>query len=118
MTLLLVFVLGLTGCKKNNDDVVTVPERDRAEQQLVDKDSLLGYLSTHYFNASTFDFLTINFFSGFLIIFEISSKNPKLSLVTLFLVIDIDPIFFRYQPKIGINSNSFFKMKTGELKIV
>jgi len=53
--LLLVFVLGLTGCKKNNDDVVTVPERDRAEQQLVDKDSLLGYLSTHYFNASTFD---------------------------------------------------------------
>ena len=53
-----------------------------------------------------------------LIFFEISSKNPKLSLVTLFLLIDIDPIFFRYQPKIGINNNSFFKMKTGELKIV
>ena len=28
------------------------------------------------------------------------------------------PIFFRYQPKIGIKSNSFFKIKTGELKIV
>ena len=53
-----------------------------------------------------------------LIIFEISSKNPKLSLVTLFLLIDIEPIFFRYQPKIGIKSNSFFKIKTGELKIV
>ena len=30
---------------------------------------------------------------------------------------DIDPIFFKYQPKIGIKSNSFFKIKTGELKI-
>ena len=50
-SLLLVLVLGFLGCKKNDDDVVTVPERDRAEQQLVDKDSLLGYLSTHYFNA-------------------------------------------------------------------
>ena len=53
-----------------------------------------------------------------LISFEISSKNPKFSLVTLFLLIDIDPIFLRYQPNIGIISNSFFKIKTGELKIV
>ncbi len=51
---LLVLILGFIGCKKNDIDVVTVPERDRAEQQLVDKDSLLGYLSTHYYNASTF----------------------------------------------------------------
>ena len=36
----------------------------------------------------------------------------------LFLLIDIDPIFFKYQPNIGIISNSFFKIKTGELKIV
>ena len=53
--LLLVLVLGFLGCHKNNNDVIVVPERDRAEQQLVDKDSLLGYLNTHYYNASTFE---------------------------------------------------------------
>ena len=52
------------------------------------------------------------------IIFEISSRKPKLSFVTLFLFIEIDPIFFKYQPKIGINNNSFFRINTGELKIV
>lgn len=53
--LLFVLVLGLTGCHKNKLDVTIVPERDRAEQQLADKDSLLEYLSTHYYNASTFE---------------------------------------------------------------
>ena len=43
------------------------------------------------------------------------SENPKLSLVILFLSIMIDPIFFKYQPKIGILINSFFNIKTGEL---
>ncbi|MGM5470092.1 FKBP-type peptidyl-prolyl cis-trans isomerase [Flavobacteriaceae bacterium LMO-SS05] len=52
---LLVLILGFVGCKKSETDIVSIPERDRAEQQLVDKDSLLGYLSTHYYNASTFD---------------------------------------------------------------
>ena len=51
-------------------------------------------------------------------IFEISLKKPKLSFVTLFLFIEIDPIFFKYQPNIGINNNSFFRINTGELKIV
>ena len=36
------------------------------------------------------------------IVFEISLKKPKLSLVVLFLFIEIDPIFFKYQPNIGI----------------
>ena len=48
----------------------------------------------------------------------ISSKKLKLSFVTLFLLIEIDPIFFKYHPKIGISINSLFKMNTGELKIV
>jgi len=52
---LLVLVLGFMGCKKNSLDATVVPERDRAEQQLEDKDSLLGYLDTHYYNASTFE---------------------------------------------------------------
>ena len=45
-------------------------------------------------------------------------KKPKLSFVVLSLLIDIDPIFLKYQPKIGIPSNSFFKINTGELNIV
>ena len=53
-----------------------------------------------------------------LLVLEISSKKPKFSLEILFLLIDIDPIFFKYQPNIGIINNSFFKIKTGELKIV
>ena len=48
----------------------------------------------------------------------ICSKNLRLFYVVLFLSIDIDPIFFRYHPNIGILSNSFFKINTGELKIV
>ena len=52
----------------------------------------------------------------FFMCFFILSEKPKFSLVILFLSIDIDPIFFRYQPKIGILSNSFFRIKTGELK--
>ncbi len=70
-TFLLVLVLGFTGCKKNDDDeITTVPERDRAEQQLIDKDSLLGYLNTHYYNASTFS-TPANFKMSDLIISEL-----------------------------------------------
>ena len=49
--------------------------------------------------------------------FFIWSEKPKLSLVVLFLSIEIEPIFFNCQPKIGIFNNSFFKIKTGELNI-
>ena len=56
--------------------------------------------------------------SDWFTIFEIWSKKPKLSFVTWFLFIDIDPIFFKYQPNIGIHNNSFLRINTGELKIV
>lgn len=39
------------------DDDITVPNveiRDRGEQQLADSDSLVGYLSTHYYNSDFF----------------------------------------------------------------
>merc|ERR1711991_1207660 len=49
---------------------------------------------------------------------EISLKKLRFSFVILFLFIEIEPIFFKYHPKIGIKSNSFFKTKTGELNIV
>lgn len=42
----------------NNDDggldVIEVPIADRTEQQVIDKDSLIGYLETHYYNSSVF----------------------------------------------------------------
>ena len=33
-------------------------------------------------------------------------------------LIDMDPIFFRYHPNIGINNNSFLRINTGELNKV
>ncbi|MFL2593766.1 MAG: FKBP-type peptidyl-prolyl cis-trans isomerase [Flavobacteriaceae bacterium] len=34
------------------DNVIEVPEADRTEQQVIDNDSLVGYLQTHYVNES------------------------------------------------------------------
>ncbi|WP_156032938.1 FKBP-type peptidyl-prolyl cis-trans isomerase [Sediminibacter sp. Hel_I_10] len=46
----------LSSCKKDDDgDLVFLPPRDRTEQQIADRDSLIGYLETHYYNSSTFD---------------------------------------------------------------
>ncbi|MDD7887739.1 FKBP-type peptidyl-prolyl cis-trans isomerase [Flavivirga sp. 57AJ16] len=43
-------------CNKDDDGgLVTVEIRDRAEQQVKDKDSLLEYLATHYYNSSEFE---------------------------------------------------------------
>lgn len=42
-------------CEEDEGPTVTFEERDRGEQQIVDKDSLLSYLSTHYYNSSFFD---------------------------------------------------------------
>lgn len=53
--LVLLMVLGFTSCKKDDDNYTSIPERDRGEQQIVDKDSLLGYLETHYYNSSMFE---------------------------------------------------------------
>ena len=36
------------GCSNNDDDIITVPPRDRGEQQIIDGDSLVNYLETHY----------------------------------------------------------------------
>ena len=49
-------IVVFVSCNKddNNPDVIVVEERDRAEQQVIDKDSLMGYLETHYYNSSDF----------------------------------------------------------------
>ena len=61
--------------------------------------------------------LAKNFVRDFNVI-SISSKKPKFSFVILFLFIEMEPIFFKYHPNIGINNNSFFKINIGELKMV
>ncbi|MBJ7883049.1 FKBP-type peptidyl-prolyl cis-trans isomerase [Gelidibacter salicanalis] len=51
----LCFLVLLSSCKKDDDDpIVQIPERDRAEQQVIDLDSLQNYLKTHYYNRATF----------------------------------------------------------------
>ncbi|HLT33681.1 MAG TPA: hypothetical protein VKZ98_07830 [Aquaticitalea sp.] len=51
-SLLLLF----SSCKKDDDGGgPAVVERDRTEQQLIDNDSLVGYLETHYYNSSLFE---------------------------------------------------------------
>ena len=50
-----VFLAMLSSCEKDDaPEFVAIPPRDRAEQQITDKDSLLNYLETHYFNEATF----------------------------------------------------------------
>ncbi len=43
----------MTSCKKDDDGGgSTIVERDRTQQQVVDRDSLLGYFDTHYYNSA------------------------------------------------------------------
>ena len=54
----MILVLGtvLVACNKDDGSggETAVPLRDKAEQQVMDNDSLIGYLETHYYNSSTF----------------------------------------------------------------
>lgn len=53
---LVVFILALTACGNDDEANFTpVPERDRAEQQIADKDSIEDYLKGHYYNSSLFE---------------------------------------------------------------
>ena len=55
ITILIVILFATLGaCTPDDTDVVIVPARDRGEQQIVDNDSLLDYLQTHYYNKSFF----------------------------------------------------------------
>lgn len=43
----------MTSCKKDDDGGgSSIVERDRTQQQVVDRDSLLGYFDTHYYNSA------------------------------------------------------------------
>lgn len=58
-SLIVLFILiGIvTACSPDDPDIALVPLRDRTEQQVIDKDSLIGYLETHYYNSG---FLSIS----------------------------------------------------------
>ena len=51
---LFVLVLGFYSCGGDDDDIVVVPPRDRAEQYLVDIDSIEEFLTTHFYNYEEF----------------------------------------------------------------
>ncbi len=51
---LFIALLCFSSCRNDDDDFELAPPRDRTAQQARDKDSLLNYLNSHYYNASTF----------------------------------------------------------------
>jgi hypothetical protein len=55
IVVLLLSVFCFTSCKNDDDGYVADPPRDRTAQQARDKDSLLKYMSTHYYNSSIFE---------------------------------------------------------------
>lgn len=52
--LILIVLISLGSCKNVDDGIIVVPERDRTEQQAEDRDSLLAYLGSHYYNSGDF----------------------------------------------------------------
>lgn len=71
--LILCLFVGFLSCKK--DDGLVAPEiviRDRAEQQIIDNDSILAYLETHYYNKSEFE----------------GNTNPKIADLTITKITD------------------------------
>lgn len=47
-----ILIIGLSCGDDGDDGLVEIEEADRTEQQVIDNDSLLGYLQTHYINTS------------------------------------------------------------------
>ncbi|GAA4819443.1 FKBP-type peptidyl-prolyl cis-trans isomerase [Litoribaculum gwangyangense] len=59
---ILILIIGVVSCKKDDDslDIPVVEIRDRTEQQLADKDSILKYLNNHYYNSDEVNSLLPN----------------------------------------------------------
>ncbi len=53
---ILCLTFGFISCNKDDDadEFAAVEIRDRAEQQIIDNDSIIGYLETHYYNSGDF----------------------------------------------------------------
>ncbi len=62
-------------CTPDETEVVVIPPRDRGEQQIVDNDSLVEYLQTHYYNKSFFSDSSQNYSKDDIIISNTSSDS-------------------------------------------
>ena len=62
-------------CTPDETEVVVIPPRDRGEQQIVDNDSLIEYLQTHYYNKSFFSDSSENYSKDDIIISNSSSDS-------------------------------------------
>jgi len=52
LILILIMFVGFSCGDDDDNNITEIPEADRTEQQLIDNDSLIGYLQTHYINQS------------------------------------------------------------------
>ena len=50
--LITILFIGFSCGDDGSDGLTEVPEADRTEQQVIDNDSLVGYLQTHYVNET------------------------------------------------------------------
>ena len=64
---LLTLITLCISCNDDDDDTVPFVERDRTEQQIADKDSILNYLATHYYNSNFFETGTNHKYSDIII---------------------------------------------------
>ncbi|WP_179316806.1 hypothetical protein [Winogradskyella undariae] len=69
--LLITLMTIVISCKNDEDDGTSFVEEDRTEQQIKDNDSIIKYLSSHYYNSSFFETGT-NHKSADIIIEELS----------------------------------------------
>ncbi len=105
------------GCRKDDGLLQAVPERDRTEQQIADRDSLLDYLGTHYYNSDDF-MMSANPSMNDLVITELESgeslPDGHTMLIdaveihnTLFLDVDYEYYILRLNQGGGIKSPNF-----------
>ena len=51
--LICALIISVNSCSPDDEDsIVSVPENDRTEQQVIDNDTLVVYLNTHYYNST------------------------------------------------------------------
>ncbi len=48
--LFIILIIGISCSPDDDNGIIQIPEADRTEQQVIDNDSLLAYLQTHYIN--------------------------------------------------------------------
>ncbi|MBT8395137.1 MAG: hypothetical protein HKO81_02910 [Flavobacteriaceae bacterium] len=109
-----VLLLGFYSCGSDDDEIVTIPPRDRAEQYLIDIDSIEEYLSTHFYNYEEFQ-LDPNS-SSFEIEFDTIAglnidKTPLIDQVEYKMLTDVEDVEYKlYYLKVreGLGETSTF----------